>query len=85
MFNWRKKFGADANLGTTGKEVCLLLVEVKPEKTPAPAVDSGTIGSGFLEIDLPCGTRLRCGSSINPALLNQALSALKPDTPGTVP
>ena len=77
LFNWRKKFGADQR--TAGKEVCLVPVEIKgaPE---AASIDNGT-ASDFLEIDLPCGSKLRCGSDINPALLGQALVALKPDIP----
>ncbi len=31
----------------------------------------------YFEIDLPCGTQLRCGPGLNPALLSQALSALR--------
>jgi len=58
VFNWRKKFGAEADQHTTGKEVCLVPVEIKPEKTAAAPVDSHA-GSGFLEINLPCGTGLR--------------------------
>ena len=76
VFNWRKKFGA--NPQAISKEVCLVPVEVTPEKIPAPAVDRPDIGSSFLEIDLPCGTRLRCGSTINPGLLSQVLSDLRP-------
>ncbi len=35
-----------------------------------------TIGHYF-EIDLPCGTQLRCGHDLNPALLAEALSVLR--------
>jgi len=78
VFNWRKKFGA--NQRTTSKEVCLVPVEIRaaPE---AAFVDNDT-ASDFLEIDLPCGSKLRCGSDINPALLSLALSELRPTTQG---
>jgi len=79
VFNWRKKFGADQQ--ATGKEVCLVPVEVT---APTASVDSNA-GSGFLEINLPCGTGLRCSNNINPSLLGHALSALKPNIPSTVP
>lgn len=77
LYSWRQKFLQDRETVTTGKEVCLPPVEVKaaPDETPVQAIDST---SGSLEIDLPCGSKLRCDSDINPALLSQALSALKP-------
>ncbi|MCF6217124.1 MAG: transposase [Emcibacter sp.] len=31
----------------------------------------------YFEIDLPCGTQLRCGPGLNPALLTEALSVLR--------
>mgnify|MGYP003154287497 CR=1 FL=1 len=33
----------------------------------------------LVPVELSCGSKLRCGSDINPALLSQALSALKPN------
>lgn len=78
LYSWRQKFLRDQE-ATTGKEVCLLPVEVKaaPDETP---VQSNNPTSGSLEIVLPCGSHLRCDSDINPALLGQALSVLRPDT-----
>ncbi len=35
------------------------------------------ITGNYFEIDLPCGTRLRCGPGLNPALLTEALSILR--------
>ncbi len=82
LYSWRQKLLKDQKATTTGKEVCLLPVEVKtaPGETLVQANDS-ILSS--LEIDLPCGSKLRCGSNINPALLSQALSALKPHRPDT--
>ena len=40
--------------------------------------------SGILEIALPCGSRVRCSSGVEPALLGEALAALRPvQTGGT--
>lgn len=82
LYSWRQKILKDQKAITTGKEVCLLPVEVKaaPDETSVKANDS-TLSS--LEIVLPCGSKLRCGSDINPALLGQALVALKPAIPST--
>lgn len=82
LYSWRQKILKDQKAITTGKEVCLLPVEVKaaPDETP---VKANVSTSGFLEIDLPCGSKLRCGSDINPALLSQALSVLRSDIQAT--
>lgn len=82
LYSWRQKILKDREAITTGKEVCLLPVEVKAalDETPVKANNST---SGSLEIVLPCGSKLRCGSDTNPALLGQALVALKPDIPST--
>lgn len=77
LYSWRQKFLKDQETATTGKEVCLLPIEVKtaPDETPVtPCYPT----SGFLEVILPCGSQLRCDSDINPVLLGQALLALKP-------
>jgi len=80
LYSWRQKLLKDQKAATTGQEVCLLPVEVKtaPDETPE---SSGSPSSGFLEVDLPCGSKLRCGSGINPTLLSAALSELRPDNP----
>jgi transposase len=38
---------------------------------------ANTVSGGWLEIDLPCGTRLRCGSDLNAFLLTEVLSVLR--------
>lgn len=89
VFSWRKKYGVEASPVATGKEVCLLPVEIQAEEAlprapdSRPTGDSQTTASDFLDIELPCGSKLRCSGGISPALLGQALSALKPKTPET--
>lgn len=34
--------------------------------------------AGILEIALPCGSRVRCSSGVEPALLGEAVTALRP-------
>ena len=77
VFSWRKKYGAGTGQSRVGKEVCLVPVEVQsaPEET---SVDTEGPAAGFLEIVLPCGSRVRCGNGINSQLLGQALSDLRP-------
>lgn len=78
LYSWRQKIMKDQEAAIpTGKEVCLLPVEVKPSADKTP-VTTNAPASGSLEIVLPCGSKLRCNSDINPALLGQALLALKP-------
>ncbi len=83
VFSWRKKFGAETHQGTTGKEVCLLPVKIEAAFEDTP-VDSSRAASDYLEIDLPCGAKLRCSSGLDPELLGQALSELRQNTPGTM-
>jgi len=82
VFNWRKKFGADQQ--TTGNEVCLLPVELKATSDET-LVKANGFTSGSIEIILPCGSQLRCDNDTNSVLLSQALLALKPNNPCTVP
>lgn len=79
LYSWRQKFLKDEE-ATTGKEVCLLPVEIKaaPDETSVQA--NKPASSGILEIDLPCGSKLRCGNDINPTFLTLALAELKPAT-----
>lgn len=46
VFNWRKKFGAEAGQSTAGKEVCLVPVEVEaaPEQPPVGSGQAAEIG-----------------------------------------
>ena len=83
LYSWRQKSIKEQE-AATGKEVCLLPVEVKAPAAEIP-VSANDLATGLLEIDLPCGSTLRCGSDINPALLGHALSALRPNIPSTVP
>ena len=75
VFNWRKKFGGVAS-GASLPEPRLLPVEIKMEETADPT--EAQPSPPVLEIVLPCGSHLRCGARMDPALLSQALVALKP-------
>ena len=67
LFNWRKKYGAEG---------ALVAVEILPDDglghsnyVPEELDNGGSAASGsgpthVLEIDLPCGSRLRCGREI---------------------
>lgn len=84
LYSWRQKLLKDQKAIPTGKEVCLLLVEIKtaPGETSVQANNPTSIG--ILEIELPCGSKLRCGSDINPTFLTIALAELKPNNQSTV-
>jgi len=84
LYSWRQKLLKDQKTATTGKEVCLLPIEVKaaPDETP---VKANNPASGILEIELPCGSKLRCGCDINLAFFTVVLAELKPNNPSTVP
>ncbi len=80
LFNWRKKYGAEG---------ALVAVEILPDDglghsnyVPEELDNGGSAASGsgpthVLEIDLPCGSRLRCGREISAALLERALVTLR--------
>jgi len=74
VFNWRKKFGGGLPAAITVPQ--LVPVEIKAEET----TDSAEVPTSppVLEIVLPCGSHLRCGATMDPALLGHALVALRP-------
>lgn len=80
-FNWCKKLGAGAQVAAL-PELRLLPIEIKmdesDERTEARQSPS------VLEIILPCGSHLRCNTGMDPALLGQALIALRPGASGSV-
>ena len=85
LYSWRQKLLKDQKTAT-GKEVCLLPIEVKAPAEEALVkmpVNTNDTTSGSLEIVLPCGSQLRCNNDINPALLSQALSVLRSDIQAT--
>jgi len=43
----------------------------------ADNLEEKPITGNFFEINLPCGTQLRCGPGLNPTLLTEALSILR--------
>ena len=79
LFNWKKKFGAEA---------ALIPVEIKADhmsslpKLIAPSSDelSSTPCDRqptFVEIELPCGIRMRCGSDVSAMRLAEIVAALR--------
>ena len=70
IFNWKKRFGAD---------VALVPVEVIPDVGPSPPSDDGAGAPSVspMEIDLPCGSRLRFRSDVAPSALLQIISVLR--------
>lgn len=71
VFNWKKKFGADTEL---------LPVEIVPD-VPQCLHDSDTgvevPPASQIEIDLPCGARLRCRSDVASSTLTQIIAVLR--------
>lgn len=62
-------------------EAALLPEAVKPApdiEGPASAVGAEHARVGIIEIMLPCGSRVRCSTGVEPALLGQAVTALRP-------
>ena len=50
-----------------------------PDRDPSESAGTADHAvSGMLEIMLPCGSQVRCSSGIEPALLGEALTALRP-------
>ena len=80
LLNWKKKYGS---------EVALVPVEIVsdsdqglPQGSCYRSKDHGTpsVGrnaSNLLEIDLPCGSTVCCGSDVNSVLVIKALTALR--------
>ncbi len=82
LFNWKKKFCTEA---------ALIPVEVKADLTnglpklitPIPDEHSSTSCApqpGWVEIELPCGIRLRCGSDVSVIRLAEIIIALRSQT-----
>ena len=71
---WRKKFeGEAAEAGI--KNTSLVPVTIAADEAVSRA---GSASADVLEIMLPCGSHLRCGAGMEPALLGQALVVLRP-------
>ena len=70
IFNWKKKFGSDAEL---------LPVEIVPDSTEVALFDEGSDAPrpSYIEIDLPCGSRLRCRSDAASSTLTQIIAVLR--------
>ena len=59
--NWMKKFGSG---------VALVPVEVTSDHSGSPTSTS-------IEVDLPCGTRVRCGPETSAELVTSVIAALR--------
>ena len=79
LFNWKKKFGCEAALIPV--EIVADQNKVVPVQPIGPTLtDDGAVDSerpSQIEIDLPCGARLRCRSDIEPSALSQIISVLR--------
>ncbi len=79
LFNWKNKFGS---------AVDLVPVEITPGDSPLPRLVSPRqdvsadvahqqTSSVLVEIELPCGIRLRCGSDVSAMRLAEIIAALR--------
>lgn len=85
LFKWRR----DPRFNGSLSDPQFLPVEIISETAVGSEVMSGaeavgdktnftnTVSGGWLEITLPCGTRLRCGADLNVLLLTKVLSVLR--------
>ena len=79
LLAWQKRY--DGTPVATGP--AFFPVEVQSEgdngskNLTADNLEEKPITGNYFEIDLPCGTQLRCGPGLNPALLAEALSVLR--------
>ncbi len=79
LLAWQKRYGG--TLVAIGP--AFFAIEVLSEgdngskSLTADNLEEKPITGNYFEIDLPCGTQLRCCPGLNPALLSQALSALR--------
>ena len=80
LSNWKKKYGTGADLVPVeilpdGDGGLPRLRPQRPDERAAPSV--GQQASAVVEIDLPCGARVRCGSDVSSVLLAQIIAALR--------
>lgn len=67
VLNWKKKFGSDS---------ALVQVEVIADGRDSPPPPQQS--SPWVEIDLPCGARVRFGADVSSAQLSAIIGALRP-------
>jgi len=79
LLAWQKRYG-DAPV-TTSPTFFPIEVLFDEENGSGNLASDGfeerPISGPYFEIDLPCGTQLRCSPDLNPALLTEALSVLR--------
>ncbi|MDH3740384.1 MAG: transposase [Hyphomicrobiales bacterium] len=79
LFNWKKKFGSGGQLVPVDVVTDQHPIAVHVSDTQSTIIDNETdvTRSGWIEIDLPCGTRLRCRSDMEPVSIARIIAGLK--------
>ncbi len=76
LFGWRKQFGAEIGREIPAARVSgFAAVEIAPATAPSVA-DRVPAPSGLIEIELPCGGRVRISGAPDPATVAAALRVL---------
>ena len=78
LFGWRKRFGAEIGREIPAARVSgFAAVEIAPAPaTPPTVADAVPAPSGLIEIELPCGGRVRISGAPDPATVAAALRVL---------
>ncbi|MEH6633661.1 MAG: transposase [Halopseudomonas aestusnigri] len=84
LHRWRRDLGDLTFLPIEVDASSAQVVSAEPHKVvdcaELPKDRRVTIGDTSLEINLPCGTQLRCGKNMGLEALSQALNILRPQT-----
>tara|TARA_R110002072_G_scaffold201861_1_gene359674 strand:+ start:682 stop:1062 length:381 start_codon:yes stop_codon:yes gene_type:complete len=79
LLAWRKRYGGTPVVS----DPAFFPIEVLPDQESGSEIfgqggfEARPTAGPYFEIDLPCGTQLRCGRDLNPVLLAEALSVLR--------
>lgn len=79
LFAWQKRYGSTpVAIGPAFFPIEVLSDEENgSENLVSEGYEERSTTAPYFEIDLPCGTQLRCSPDLNPALLGHALSVLR--------
>jgi transposase-like protein len=79
LLAWQKRYGGTpVAIGSAFFAIEVLSDEENGSKNlMTDNLEEKPTPGNYFEIDLPCGTQLRCGPGLNPALLTEALSILR--------
>ena len=78
LLAWQKRYGDRVDTGPAFFPIEVLSDEENnSENLVSDGFKERPTAGHYFEIDLPCGTQLRCGPGLNPALLTEALSILR--------